>query len=201
MFTGLIESMGTVERVTAGPMADVWIRTSIPTAELKPGESIACDGVCLTVVELAPGRFRVQASPETLRRTTVGEWRPGTEVNLERALRLSDRLGGHLVQGHVDAVARIVEKRPEGGSVVMAFSLMRELAPYFIEKGSVAVDGISLTVNQLHADRFSVALIPETQQRTTLAKKNVGAHVNLEADLVGKYIARMYSLGRGGEGR
>jgi riboflavin synthase len=136
----------------------------------------------------------VQVSPESLARTTLGEWRTGTRVNLERALRLGDRLGGHWVQGHVDGVARVLAARDEGGSRVVDFELPSALAPFFIEKGSVTIDGISLTVNTVGADRFSVALIPETLTRTTLGGKGAGARVNLEADLVGKYVARQVQL-------
>jgi riboflavin synthase len=173
-------------------MTDLWLKSSF--SDLVLGESIACDGCCLTVVEAKGGAFKVQASPETLRRTTLGEWRAGTRVNLERALKVGDRLGGHWVQGHVDATARVLEARAEGGSRVMSFELPAALAPFFIEKGSVTVDGISLTVNQVEADRFAVALIPETLARTTLGEKGAGAKVNLEADLVGKYVARLRSL-------
>jgi len=139
----------------------------------------------------------VQAAPETLRRTTLGTWAPGTRVNLERALQVGDRLGGHWVQGHVDAVGTVLETRPDGGSWVMRFSLPSEIAPFFVEKGSVCIDGVSLTLIEATADRFAVMLIPETQQRTSLGKKQVGARVNLEADIIGKYVARMMG-GRGG---
>jgi riboflavin synthase len=192
VFTGLIEQIGTVERVVSAAMTDLWVSSTFDALEL--GESIACDGCCLTVVEMRGGSFRVQASPETLRRTTVGDWRQGTRINLERALRVGDRLGGHWVQGHVDATARIVSARDEGGSRVLTFELPAALAPFFIEKGSVTVDGISLTVNALEAGIFRVALIPETLQRTTLSAKSVGERVNLEADLVGKYVARQQEL-------
>ncbi len=195
MFTGLVQDVGTVERVASGPMTELWIRTKLGAGDFALGESIAVEGVCLTVVERTKDAFRVQASPETLRRTTLGELGPGSGVNLERALRLSDRLGGHLVQGHVDAVAEIRSQRPEGGSVVVEFSLPDPVAPWLVEKGSVAVDGVSLTVNGLRPGSFDVALIPETQERTTLGKKGPGEKVNLEADLVGKYVARLYSLG------
>src|SRR5688500_1307878 len=131
MFTGLVQDVGAIERVSAGPMTEVWLRPSFPVSELALGESVACDGCCLTVVEISGGAFRVQASPETLRRTTLGVWEPGGGVNLERALRLSDRLGGHLVLGHVDEVASVVERRTEGGSLVMSFSLSAAMAPFF----------------------------------------------------------------------
>jgi riboflavin synthase len=196
VFTGLIEQIGTVERVVSGAMTDVWIDST--WEDLVLGESISCDGCCLTVVEAQRGKFKVQAAPETLRRTTVGQWKSGTKLNLERAMKVGDRLGGHIVQGHVDATARVLEARPEGGSRVMRFDMPAPLAPFFIEKGSVAVDGISLTVNALDARSFSVQLIPETQARTTLGSKNTGAQVNLEADLVGKYVARQQQLAREG---
>lgn len=197
MFTGLIQDLGRVERVVPGGMTDLWIRTTLGAEKFDLGESIAVDGACLTVVERSGDTFKVQAAPETLRRTTLGAVRPGDRVNLERALALGDRLGGHLVSGHVDAVSEVLETFPEGGSWVMRFRLPEELAPYFIEKGSVAIDGISLTVNTVDADRFSVQLIPETQERTTLRAKAVGARVNLEADQIGKYVARLFALQRG----
>jgi len=195
VFTGLVQEIGRVEQISFGGMAELWIGAAF--ADLKPSESIAIDGACLTVVEVRPGAFRVQASAETLRRTTLGSLTRASPVNLERALSFGERLGGHLVLGHVDAVSNILAARPEGGSRLMEFSLPAALAPMFIEKGSVALDGISLTVNELFADRFSVAIIPETLKRTTLASKRVGDRVNVEADLIGKYIARLFSLQRG----
>lgn len=196
MFTGLVTDLGTLERITPGPVTDLWIASSFP-GDFQLGESIACDGVCLTVVEFRGSSFKVQAAPETLRRTTLGDWAPGTRVNLERALRMGDRLGGHWVQGHVDGVATVLETRPEGGSWVMRFTLPSELSPFFVEKGSVCLDGVSLTLTTVSADSFGVMLIPETQQRTSLGKKQPGQRVNLEADIIGKYVARMMG-GRGG---
>ncbi|WP_408889865.1 riboflavin synthase [Myxococcus faecalis] len=197
MFTGLIQDIGRVERVIPGGMTDLWIHTALGASGFALGESIAVDGACLTVVERSGDTFRVQVAPESLRRTTLDGVRPGDRVNLERALALGDRLGGHLVSGHVDQVSSVLETYPEGGSWVMVFGLPESLAPYFIEKGSVAIDGISLTVNSVGADRFGVQLIPETQERTTLRAKAVGARVNLEADPIGKYVARLFSLQRG----
>lgn len=202
MFTGLVQEVGRIERIVPGGMTELWIATST-LARGEPfvlGESIAVDGACLTVVEAKGDSFRVQAAPETLRRTTLGRYAPGTKVNLERAMKLGDRLGGHLMLGHVDAVAAIRSKRPEGGSVVISFELPPVLAPFFIDKGSVAIDGISLTVNSVGADHFEVQLIPETQQRTTLALKSAGDRVNLEADLIGKYVARLHGLRQTGQG-
>jgi riboflavin synthase len=198
MFTGLVQDVGTIERLTSGAMTDVWLRTSLGAASFELGESIAIDGACLTVVERAGETFRVQAAPETLRRTTLGDRKPGARVNLERALKVGDRLGGHLVLGHVDGVAQVLEARSEGGSRVLRCSLPAELAPFFIEKGSVTIDGVSLTVNGLDASSFWVQLIPETQERTTLGKKPVGERVNLEADVIGKYVARLVGLREGG---
>ncbi len=200
MFTGLVQDVGRIERVIPGGMTELWISTSLGAGSFELGESIAVDGACLTVVEKTERAFRVQASPETLRRTTLGALAPGSAVNLERAMRLGDRLGGHLVLGHVDAVATLLGKRPEGGSIVVEVELPAELAPFFIDKGSVTIDGISLTVNRVHPSSFEVALIPETQERTTLSLKGPGARVNLEADLIGKYVARLHGLRQGGEG-
>ena len=193
MFTGLVQDVGTVERVLPGPMTVLWIRTALGASEFAPGESIAVSGACLTVVERARDQFRVDASPETLRRTTLGELRSGSRVNLERALRLSDRLGGHLVLGHVDGVLPLLSKTQEGGSLVLEVGLTPDLAPLFIEKGSVTLDGVSLTVNTVGSDRFSVQLIPETQARTTLADRALGERYNVEADVIGKYVARLHA--------
>ena len=195
MFTGLIQHVGVVERVVGGAVTDVWVRGA--DTDLVHGESIACDGVCLTVVEFKGASFRVQAAPETLRRTTLGEWRQGTRVNLERALRLGDRLGGHWVQGHVDGVARLLEHRPEGGTRALTFSIPTPLSPFFVEKGSVCIDGVSLTLTHVDATSFGVMLIPETWAKTSLSTKRAGSKVNLEADIVGKFVAKMIGQ-RGG---
>jgi len=193
MFTGLIADVGTIVALARGGMTRLTVATALPAPELALGESIALDGVCLTVVARAPFRFQVEASPETLRRTTLGGWQVGTKVNLERALRLSDRLGGHVVQGHVDGVSRVAARIPEGGALVVGFELPPELASLVVAKGSIAVDGVSLTVNRVEAGRFEVSLIPETLGRTTLTEKQVGAPVNLETDVIGKYVARLLS--------
>lgn len=191
MFTGLVQDLGTVASLVRGPMTRVAVATALPAHEFALGESVALDGACLTVVARSQGRFEVEASPETLSRTTLGWWSPGTRVNLERALTLADRLGGHLVLGHVDAVGKVLSRRTEGGSLVLELSIDRALAPLVVEKGSVAVDGVSLTVNAAGEDRFAVQLIPETQRRTTLSEKGVGAAVNVETDVLGKYVARL----------
>ena len=196
MFTGLVTDMGVVERLEprAGG-ARITIRpATLPVDELVPGESVACNGACLTVVERGGGRMSFDAVPETLARTTLGSWRTGTRVNLERALRLSDRLGGHLVQGHVDAVGHVVRRDPGEHWDVVTFSMPPELAPYLVDKGSVTVDGVSLTVVEAAHDSFTVSLIPETLRRTTLGARAPGDPVNLEVDVIGKYVARQLEL-------
>src|SRR5438067_13068293 len=189
MFTGLVEALGTVARVAPDGAGGHELVIAAPwAAELTLGESVAVNGACLTVVERSPDDFRVQAGPETLARTNLGELAPGDRVNLERALRLGDRLGGHLVQGHVDGVGRIAERRREGEWEVVWFSCPPTLAEQMVSKGSVAVDGISLTLVDVTSDRFSVALIPHTLAVTTLGFKQPGASVNLETDLLAKYV-------------
>lgn len=193
MFTGLVTDVGLIERVQPGAVTDVWVASHFP-ADLVKGESIACDGVCLTVVDFVGSTFRVQAAPETLARTTLSRWQPRTRVNLERALKMGDRLGGHWVQGHVDGVGTVEGSRPEGGSLVLTVSLPAALEPFFVEKGSVCIDGVSLTLTAVEPGRFSVMLIPETQARTTLGARRPGERVNLEADVIGKYVARIMGL-------
>jgi riboflavin synthase len=185
MFTGLISDIGVVERITprAGGVRLVIRPGALAVDELALGESVANSGACLTVVERGGGLIGFDAVPETLARTIIGGWRPGTRVNLERALRLSDRLGGHLVAGHVDAVGEVLARRPEGQGARLTISLPAALAPLVAEKGSVAIDGVSLTVASAGRDRFEVALIPETLARTTLGEAAPGRPVNLEADL------------------
>jgi riboflavin synthase len=160
---------------------------------LEIGASLAVSGVCLTITELAdpPTRSTVELSPETLSRTNLGELRGGGEVNLEPALRMGDALGGHMVQGHVDGVARVVDRRDLTDHRILAFTIPTELAPFLVEKGSVTVDGVSLTVSALLPDRFEVALIPHTLEVTTLSRLEPGDRVNLEVDVIGKYVQRM----------
>lgn len=197
MFTGLVQDVGEVAALEKGPRTRLTVRTSkLPAGKLAHGESIAVDGCCLSVVDQAPGQFTVEVSPETLARTSLGTWAVGTKVNLERALALGDRLGGHMVLGHVDGVGRIVRKSNAGDFLELWFEVPPSVEPWLIEKGSVAIDGISLTVNAVEGPRFSVMLIPETQVATGLAGKPVGAQVNLEGDVIGKYVARL--LARGG---
>src|SRR5215472_4287532 len=162
MFTGIVSDVGRVRRVGHGAIVELTIATSYDTATIPIGASIACSGVCLTVVAVEPGAFTVQASAETLTKTTISAWQEGTPVNLERPLRLGDELGGHLVLGHVDGVARVVERGPEAQSVRFAFEIPEALAPFIAPKGAVALDGVSLTVNEAKDSRFGVNIIPHT---------------------------------------
>lgn len=197
MFTGLIADVGSVERITPRQGgARLAVRPRLLVADdLTLGESIACSGCCLTVAERGGGLVAFDAVPESLSRTTIGRWRPGTRVNLERALALGDRLGGHLVAGHVDAVGRILARAAEGQGARFTVSLPHGIAPLVAEKGSIAMDGISLTVARAARDRFEVAVIPETLARTTLGDAAPGDEVNLEADVVARHVARLVEMG------
>lgn len=192
MFTGIVQDVGRVarlEELTAGRR--LWVATALPAAEFEMGESVAIAGACMTVVATAPGEFAVDVSAESLRRTTLGDLEPGHPANLERAMRLGDRVGGHMVSGHVDGTGSIDGIRPEGESSIYTFRVPADLAPMLVEKGSVAVDGISLTCFHCVDDRFDVAVIPHTQAVTTLGSKKPGARVNIEVDVMGKYVARL----------
>jgi riboflavin synthase len=188
MFTGLVETLGSVERVEIESDGRALVIAAPFSAELARGESVAINGACLTAVARDERTARFQAGPETLQRTNLGELNPGDRVNLERALRVGDRLGGHLVQGHVDGLGRIASRRRQGDWEVVWFSCQAELAEQMVSKGSVAVDGVSLTVVEVTADGFSVALIPHTLAQTTLGFKLPGACVNLETDVLAKYV-------------
>ncbi len=189
MFTGLIEAMGTVYDVRAdGAGRHLTIAIPAFASELAFGDSVAINGACLTVVERVADQCRFQAGPETLHRTNLGELMTGQRVNLERALRLGDRLGGHFVQGHVDGLGRIAERISQRDWELVWFRCPPELAAQMVPKGSVAVDGVSLTLVDVTDDRFSVALIPHTLAQTTLGFKQSGTSVNLETDLLGKYV-------------
>lgn len=198
MFTGIIEELGTLRRIEHGPnAARLLIAAREILADARLGDSIAVNGVCLTVTSLAAGRgeFTADVMAETLARTNLGELKAGDRVNLERAMRLGDRLGGHLVSGHIDGVGRILSRRPQGIAVVFTVQAPPEVMRYIIRKGSVAIDGISLTVVDHAADSFRVSIIPHTARMTTLGFKGPGATVNLEADILAKYVERMLSRG------
>ncbi|HWM94840.1 MAG TPA: riboflavin synthase [Thermoanaerobaculia bacterium] len=195
MFTGIVVERGRLiadpapsgqggVRLVIGHSAEVGRRLEI-------GASLSVSGVCLTITELAETFSTVELSPETLSRTNLGELKRGSEVNLEPALRMGDALGGHMVQGHVDSTARVVDRRDLSDHRVLGFSIPPELAPYLVEKGSVTVDGVSLTISALHPDRFEVALIPHTLEVTTLSRLEPGDRVNLEVDVIAKYVQRM----------
>jgi riboflavin synthase len=189
MFTGLVETLGTIERVEPdGPGRDLWIVAPKIAAELSIGDSVAINGACLTVVSHDARTSRFQAGSETLARTNLRELVPGDRVNLERSLRLADRLGGHLVQGHIDGIGRIADRRREGDWELFWFTCPENLSAQMVPKGSVAVDGVSLTLVSVEAARFSVALIPHTLAHTTLGFQQPGASVNLETDLFAKYV-------------
>lgn len=191
MFTGLIEEVGVVHRVRReGGAAKLAIGGQDTTIELAIGDSIAVDGTCLTVTAVEQHLFEVDLSEETLARTTLGELHAADPVNLERPCRPTDRLGGHFVTGHVDAVGTIIELRETGGMWWLSVSYPRILRPLLVEKGSVAVDGISLTIASLTDATFEVAIIPHTYRHTTLGTKQAGRRVNLETDLLGKYVIR-----------
>jgi len=192
VFTGIIEAIGGVRGLTRAALgARLGIRAPALAGEIRLGDSIAVDGACLTVAALEAEAFWADVSAETLARTTLGDLRPGHAVNLERSLRLGDRLGGHLVSGHVDGVGRIQRRLRQGSGELVFVRFPAALAPLIALKGSVAVDGVSLTVAGLSEDALSVALIPYTARATTLGRKRVGARVNLEADLIAKHLARL----------
>jgi riboflavin synthase len=188
MFTGLIEALGQVKKLAQdGPGCELAL--SVPfTGELVLGESVAVNGVCLTVVDSDESTCRFQLAPETLSRTNLGQLKQGDRVNLERSLRVGDRMGGHFVQGHVDAVGHISRRISEGEWVTMWFACPAHLTLQMAPKGSIAVDGISLTLVEVRPDEFSVALIPHTLDNTTLGFKNIGDAVNLETDVLAKYV-------------
>ena len=191
MFTGIITDLGRVRRLHRGDLAELTIATGFDTSAIPLGASIACSGVCLTVVGVAPGEFSVQASAETLACTTIGEWEEGSPVNLEKSLRVGDELGGHLVAGHVDGIVRIGERRPEADSVRFVFEAPEELASFIAPKGSVAIDGVSLTVNEVSGARFGVNIIPHTLGCTNFGRASPGQRMNLEIDLIARYVARL----------
>lgn len=197
MFTGLIEVVGRVEELKT-LATGVRVRIAAPlSGELKPGDSIAVNGVCLTAAAVAGSEFMADIGPETARVTTLGLLRSGQPVNLERPLAAGARLGGHFVQGHVDGTGLIEEIRPEGDAHWLTVRYPRELAPLLIRRGSVAVDGISLTVAGLGETQFDVMIVPFTWQHTNLSSLRPGDRVNLECDMIGKYVARAIELGLG----
>lgn len=201
MFTGIITDIGTVETIDSRGDLRAIIACGYDTGTIDLGASIACSGVCLTVVDKAAGRFAVDISAETVSRTAEGQWRRGARLNLERAMRLGDELGGHIVTGHVDGVGGVIEVTPAGGSVRIVIAAPPPLAPALAAKGSVTVDGVSLTVNAIEdmsdgGVRFALNIIPHTAAATTLGGLAAGDTVNLEIDVLARYLQRMDQLRR-----
>ncbi|HVM84378.1 MAG TPA: riboflavin synthase [Candidatus Binatia bacterium] len=196
MFTGIVTDLGTVRRLAPGPVTRLEIETAYPTAEIALGASVCCNGCCLSVVEKGPDWLAFEVSGETLSVTTLGSWQVGTKVNLERALKVGDELGGHLVSGHVDGVGRIADQRQDGGSIRITVEAPKPLMRFIAPKGSICLDGISLTVNEVGETTFGVNIIPITQEVTNLGSIKTGSPVNLEIDQVARYVARL--LGRDG---
>lgn len=201
MFTGLITELGTAERLAEGSTScQLTVRAQKILPGVKIGDSIAVNGVCLTVVHLQGNRFTADVMPETVRRTTLRQLQPGDRVNLEKALRPTDGLDGHIVQGHVEGVGTIREIAPEGNALAYRIETPKELLRYIVEKGSVAIDGISLTVTETDDTGFSVSLIPHTAKMTTLGYKSVGDSVNLETDILARYVEKMLGLQKTADG-
>ena len=198
MFTGLITDIGTLRQVSGGRAKTLRIETSYDTASLELGESIAVDGACLTVTSFDATSFVVDASYETMGRTTIGQRKIGDALHLERALRLGDRLGGHWVSGHIDGVGQVVNRRETAGAVDLEIEAPREMASLFIDKGSTAIDGVSLTINSTREHRFNVTIIPFTQSKTRIQDYKVGRRVNLEGDILGKYVQKLLGMRKGG---
>jgi len=191
MFTGIVTDVGRVRSIRQQGDTRLEIETAYDTDGVEIGASICCSGACLTVVEKGTGWFAVDASAETLSRTNLGGWREGSPVNLERALKVGDELGGHIVTGHVDCLAELLERRDEGDSVRLRFRIPADYGGYVASKGSLAIDGVSLTVNEVEGDCFGVNIIPHTQTQTTFGVLEVGDKVNVEVDVLARYVARL----------
>jgi riboflavin synthase len=198
MFTGIVEGTGTVTEIKRRTKESTLSITAnrIDPSELRPGDSIAVNGACLTVTSISGGAFTTDASRETLSRTNLGRLRAGSRVNLERSLRAGDRMGGHIVNGHVDGVGTVGSKMKSGSSVEFKFTVPEDLSRYIVEKGSVAVDGVSLTVNSADGNEFSVNIIPYTLAETTFGALRKGSRVNIECDIIGKYVEKFMTGAR-----
>jgi len=196
MFTGLIESVGKIAELTSrGDYTVITVSSDIPGQELTQGESVSCAGACLTVVEIQEGKFTVEASHETVSRTTINRYKVGSRINLERALKMGDRLGGHLVSGHIDSIGTVEYMKDVGQSIELAVKHSADYDIWVIEKGSISIDGVSLTINATGPGQFKVNIIPHTARHTTLGGLSSGFAVNLEYDLVGKYISKAVQAG------
>lgn len=191
MFTGIITDIGKVNSVIKEGDSCFIFETAFDTNDVDLGASICCSGVCLTVTAKAQGQFSVTVSEETLSKSVLGRWKEGTPVNLERALKMGDELGGHIVSGHVDGVGKLESMTTEGDSSRLVFNAPSDISKFIASKGSVTIEGVSLTVNEVEGDRFGVNIIPHTQQQTTLGTLSVGSQVNLEIDMLARYVARL----------
>ncbi len=191
MFTGIVTDMGIVRKVENTGDTRFEFATNYDSDTIGIGDSICCSGACMTVIDKGDGWFAISASAESLNCTTMGDWTVGSTVNFERSLKIGDELGGHIVSGHVDAVAAIVSVKPEGESLRFVFKVPETIKRFIASKGSVAIDGISLTVNEVENDQFGVNIIPHTAEVTTLGKKKVGDRVNVEIDMLARYVARL----------
>ncbi len=191
MFTGIVKDRGEVRSITRNGDVTYTFKTGLETGDLELGASVACSGVCLTVIDKGPDWFAVAASAETLSKTTLGSWAEGSRVNFERSLRLGDEMGGHIVSGHVDGVAEVSGLEEEGDSLAFTFTAPEELMAYIATKGSVALDGVSLTVNWVEGERFGVNIIGHTRDNTTFGNLKTGDRLNLEIDMLARYVARL----------
>ncbi|MEQ8285346.1 riboflavin synthase [Thalassospira sp.] len=191
MFTGIITDIATVRSVKKTGDTRFEFTTSFDTSKIVLGASIACNGACMTVIETGDDWFAIEASAESLDRTTLGDLAAGSKVNLEQATRVGDELGGHIVSGHVDGVATLTKRVPEGDSLRLSFEVPHDFAKYIASKGSVTLEGVSLTVNEVDENTFGINLIPHTQTHTTLGSKQPGDRINFEIDMLARYVARM----------
>ena len=191
MFTGIVTDVGRVRAIERKGDTRIEIETAYDMDDVDIGASIACSGPCLTVVEKGSGWFAVEVSAETLDKTALGDWEVGTRINLERAMRIGDELGGHIVSGHVDAVATVVDMQAEGDSVRFTFEAPADFAKYIAPKGSVCLDGVSLTVNEVQENQFGVNIISHTQSATSFGGRKVGDRINMEIDTIARYVARL----------
>ena len=194
MFTGIITDIGRIRAIEQRGDTRLTVETAYDTGSIDLGASVSHSGACLTVVDKGPGWFAVEASAETLARTTLGDWQEGTRINLERAMKVGDELGGHIVSGHVDGIGQVVSRTPEGDSVRFVFEVPANLARFIAEKGSVALDGVSLTVNEVDGNRFGVNLIAHTLAHTTFGASDPGTRVNVEIDMLARYVARLTEM-------
>jgi len=194
MFTGIIQSIGAIAAIDRKGDWTINVASDLPLDAVALGASIACSGICLTVIAKDEKKFTAQLSAETLSKTTAAGWDVGTRLNLERALRLGDELGGHIVSGHVDAVASVIDRQPDGDSLCFLFEVPAAFAKFLAPKGSVTLDGVSLTVNAVDGARFGVNIIPHTQTATTLGDRRAGDAVNFEIDVIARYVERMMPL-------